>query len=200
MPDSTLNVPGLSVVVNGAEIDPRWRDLLVEARVRDTLALPDAATIRITDPKGENVDALMSLFKIGGEIQIKTSAAQDKAKSLIFKGDVVAFEPEFGNSGVEVVVRALDKGHKLQRERKVRTFQQMSASDIVGKVAREAGMTFEADSTSVVYEFFQQSAETDWDLIARLARLHGYRFYVEDRKLCFKKPGAGGGAPVAMEW
>jgi phage protein D len=200
MPDSTLNVPGISVLLNGAEIDQRWRNLLVEARVRDTLALPDSATIRITDPKGENVDTLMGLFKIGAEIEIKASAAKDKTKTSIFKGDVVAFEPEFGNAGVEVVVRALDKGHKLQRERKVRTFQQMSASDIVGKIARESGMSFEADSTSVVYEFFQQSAETDWDLIARLARLHGYRFYVEDRKLCFKKPGANAGVPIELKW
>ena len=34
-----------------------------------------------------------------------------------------------------IVARALDKGHKLQRVRKVRTFQQMSASNMVSKIA-----------------------------------------------------------------
>ena len=43
-----------------------------------------------------------------------------------------------------ISVRAYDKSHKLNRERKTRTFQQMSASDMVKKVAGEAGLT--ADS------------------------------------------------------
>jgi phage protein D/phage baseplate assembly protein gpV len=200
MPDSTQNVAGISVLVGGAEIDPKYRDLLVEARVRDTLALPDSATVRITDPKGDAVDPLISLFAIGKELEIKASAPNTTSKTSIFKGEVVAIEPEFGKAGVEVVVRALDKGHKLQRQRKVRTFQQMSASDIVNKLARESGLSADVTSTSVVHEFFQQSAETDWDLIARLARAHGYRFYVEDSKLCFKKFGEGAGGPVTLKW
>src|SRR3712207_7702165 len=61
--------------------------------------------------------------------------------------------------------------------RSVRTFQQMSASDMVAKIAREAGLQADVKRTSVVHEFFQQSAETDWDFIARLARAHDYRFY-----------------------
>jgi len=38
------------------------------------------------------------------------------------------------------------------------------------------------------------------DLIARLARAHGYRFYVEDRKLCFKPAGADAGTPIELKW
>jgi uncharacterized protein involved in type VI secretion and phage assembly len=200
MPDAKQHVAGVSVHVSGAEIDPKYRDLLAEVRVRDTMALPDSATIRITDPKGDNVDALMSTIGIGKPIEIKASAPKATSKTSIFKGDVVALEPEFGKSGVEVVIRALDRGHKLQRERKVRTFQQMSASDIVSKVAREAGLQADVSTTTVVHEFFQQSAETDWDLIARLARAHGYRFYVEDNKLSFKPVSAGAGTPVALKW
>jgi uncharacterized protein involved in type VI secretion and phage assembly len=200
MPDATQHVAGVSVLAGGTELDPKWRNLLVEVRVRDTLALPDSATLRLTDPKGENVDVLMGIFAIGKAVEIKASAAKSKTKESIFKGDVVAFEPEFGKEGVEVVVRALDKGHKLQRERKVRTFQQMSASDIVSKIAREAGLTASVESTSVVHEFFQQSAESDWDLIARLARAHGYRFYVADKTLNFKKAAASSGPTVELRW
>jgi phage protein D/phage baseplate assembly protein gpV len=200
MPDSTQHVSGISVLVNGAEMALELRDLLVEVRVRDTLALPDSATIRITDPKGERVDQLMDQFKIGTEVEIRASAAGSNTKTSIFKGDAVAFEPEFGKKGVEVVIRALDKGHMLQRVRKVRTFQQMSASDMVRKIAGENGLSADVKSTTVVHEFFQQSAETDWDLIARLARAHGYRFFVEDRKLCFKPAGAGAGAPIELKW
>ncbi len=89
-----------------------------------------------------------------------------------------------------IVARALDKGHKLQRLRKVRTFQQLSASDMVRKVAGEAGLTREGDEHDVIHEFFQQSAETDWDFISRLARMHDYRFFVDDTSSTSSLPRA----------
>ena len=161
MPDSADHVAGITIIVDGAAIQQEYRDLLTEVRVRDTLALPDAAMIRITDPKGENIDAMMKLFGIGKEVEIKVSAIGDRATKQIFKGEIVD-EPDFGQAGVNLAIRALDKGHRLQRQRKVRTFQQMSASDIVNKLARENGLRAQVDSTNVVFEFFQQSAETDW--------------------------------------
>ena len=194
--DSQQHVEGVDVMVDGQKLDAKWMDLIVEIRVRDTLALPDSALVRITDPKGDLVDT--QPLQLGKDVEIKTSAARATTTSRIFKGQVVALEPEFGKEGVTIAVRALDKGHKLQRQRKVRTFQQVSASDMVRKVAGEAGLSAQVESTSVVHEFFQQSAETDWDFIARLARAHDYRFYVEDQTLKFEKPKAG--TTVTLKW
>jgi uncharacterized protein involved in type VI secretion and phage assembly len=198
--DSQLHVPGVEVHVKGAQIDPKYRNVLLEVRVRDTLGLPDSANVRFTDPKGEFVDDLLGLFAIGTDIEVKASAPDTNKMVSIFKGQVVAFEPDFARDGAEVVVRALDKAHKLQRVRKVRTFQQVSASDIVSKIAGEAGLSPDVESTTVVYEFFQQSAETDWELLSRLARDHGYRFYVRDTKLVFRKAASTEGAPIALKW
>ena len=191
------HVSGLDVIVDGAALDPMWRNLIVEVRVRDTLALPDSAVVRISDPKGEHIDS--HPLQLGKELEIKASAKGATTTSAIFKGQIVALEPEFTSQGVMIVVRALDRGHKLQRERKVRTFQQMSAGDMVNKIAGEAGLTAEVTSSSVVFEFFQQSAETDWEFITRLARMHDYRFYVEDRKLCFH-PAKAESASVTVRW
>jgi uncharacterized protein involved in type VI secretion and phage assembly len=55
-------------------------------------------------------------------------------------------------------------------------------------------------TTSVVHEFFQQSAETDWDFIARLARAHDYRFFVEGDDLVFQPADKAVGAPVTLRW
>ena len=66
----------------------------------------------------------------------------------IFKGQIAAVEPEFGAKGCTIAVRAYDKSHKLNRVRKVRTFQQMSASDMVRKVVRgRPALQVEAEST-----------------------------------------------------
>jgi phage protein D len=195
--DSQQHVAGISVLVNGAELDPKLRNLIVEVRVRDTLLLPDSALVRIGDPKGDNVDS--HPLQIGKDLEIKAAATGDRTTTSIFKGQIVALEPEFSADGVMIVVRALDKGHKLQRQRKVRTFQQMSASDMVSKIASENGLSARATSTSVVHEFFQQSAETEWDFVARLARAHDYRFYVEDTTLHFR-PVTAQGAAAVLTW
>jgi uncharacterized protein involved in type VI secretion and phage assembly len=191
------HVAGLDVIVAGARLDQKFLDALVEVRVRDTLALPDSAVVRMVDQRGENIDT--HPLQLGKDLEIKAAATGDRATSTIFKGQIVALEPDFSANGASIVVRALDMGHRLQRVRKVRTFQQMSASNMVAKVAREAGLTPKVTSTSVVHEFFQQSAETDWDFISRLARANGYRFFVTDNALHFA-PAKAEGAAVALRW
>jgi phage protein D len=197
-PKSQEHVPGLQVRIAGVEIDPKWRDVIIEVRVRDTLALPDSAIVRFNDPKGENIDS--HPFQLGKDIEIRAGAMGDRTTGTIFKGQIVALEPDFGQKGAEILVRALDKGHKLQRQRKVRTFQQTSASEMVKKVAKEAGLKPQVSATNVVHEFFQQSAETDWDFVARLARAHDFRFYVEDNNLVFRPADDSTGSPVTLTW
>ena len=53
---STEHVAGVDVRVGGAQLDPKFREALIEVKVVDSLTLPDMALIRIADPKGENVD------------------------------------------------------------------------------------------------------------------------------------------------
>ena len=198
--DAEKHVAGVDVLAGGAQLDPKIRDTMLEVRVRDTLLLPSSATVRVADPTGDNIDTLFNTLGIGKDIEVKTSSTGSTATKSIFKGQVVAFEPEFGAKGAEIVIRALDKGHKLQRQRKVRTFQQMSAADMVSKVARESGLQADVQSTNVVYEFFQQSAETDWDFVTRLARVNDYRVFVKDNTLHFEKPDRSAGAAIELTW
>ena len=198
--DAEKHVAGVDVLAGGAQLDPKIRDTLIEVRVRDTLLLPSSATVRVTDPVGDNIDTLFNTLGIGKDIEIKTSSTGATATKSIFKGQVVAFEPEFGAKGAEIVIRALDKGHKLQRQRKVRTFQQVSASDMVTKVAQEAGLQADCEATTVVYDFFQQSAETDWDFVTRLARDLDFRVFVKDTTLHFEKPASSAEAAIELTW
>ena len=94
----------------------------------------------------------------------------------MFRGEVVALEPEFATDAAVVVLRALDRSHRLQRARHSRTFQQMTASDIVAQVCAASGIPLAATATSVVHEFVQQSMESDWDFCRRLAHAEGLAF------------------------
>jgi phage protein D/phage baseplate assembly protein gpV len=188
------HVAGIDILVGGAPLDPKWRNSMIEMKVVDSLTLPDMALVRLKDPTGDAVDS--HPLQLGKDLEIKTSGKGEKATTSIFKGQIAAVEPEFGAQGVVISIRAYDKAHKLNRQRKTRTFQQMSASDMVKKVAGENGLSPKTTSTSVVHEFFQQSNETDWDFIWRLALMHDFEVVVNDSTLEFRPANKGGSEPT----
>jgi phage protein D len=196
--ESQQHVAGFEVLVNGASMDPKWKDATTEIRVVDTLALPDMAVVKLLDPMGENVDT--QPFQLGAEIEIKAGAIGDRATASIFKGQIAAVEPEFSKKGCTIVARAYDKSHKLIRERKTKTFQQVSASDMIRKIAGEYGLRAKVTSTDVVHEFFQQSNETDWDFGWRLALMHDYELLVIDNDLTFRPANTTQGAAHTLKW
>ena len=196
---SKEHVASMTVMVDGAQLDPKYGDLLSEVKVVDSLTLPDMALVRITDLKGENIDA--NPLKLGAKIEIKAGDKGANKTETIFKGQIAAVEPEFTPQGVVISARAYDEAHKLNRQKKSRTFQQMSASDMARKVVGEAGLAVgEIKSTSVVHEFFQQSNETDWDFLWRLALMHDYEVVVTDAKLNFRPANVSAGSAVALRW
>ncbi len=193
---SDLHVAGLDVLIAGAPASPEIKEAIVDVRVQDVLSMPCSATIRITDPDVQLIDK--DSLAIGKELEIKVGAIDARATSSIFKGEIVALEPDFSESTVEMVIRAYDKSHRLQRGRAVTTYQQMSASDIVKRLCQEAGLAGQADSTSGQYEFFMRKGETPRELIARFEREYDYRFWLENGSYKFK-PAAPTSAPLSLK-
>jgi uncharacterized protein involved in type VI secretion and phage assembly len=194
--DSKEHVALYTISVNGAELDRTQRDRLKEIRVVNNLRLPDVCTLSITYPKLEGIDK--HPFVIGGELQVRLGAKEKQATETLFKGDIVTLEPSFGSGGVALLVRAFDKAHLLHRSRAVRTFQNQTASDIVGSICRENSIRYQSEASPSVYEFMMQDNVSDWDFIWQLAERAGFEFVVEDGTAKFRKPG--GGETVELEW
>jgi phage protein D/phage baseplate assembly protein gpV len=187
------HVNSYAVKLNGTKIAPELQ--ITELQIRQSLRQPSSAVVRINDPSGEHVDD--APFKIGATLEIAIGAISDTSGGeTVFKGEVVALEPDFAPSGVTIGIRAYDRTHRLQHGKKVRTFQQSSASDMVNKVLREAGLTAESTSTSIVFDFFQQSDETDREFIRRLERMHDYELVDNGTQVQFR-PASTVASPVA---
>jgi phage protein D len=191
-------VAGVDVKVAGQSLDPGILERLLEARVQDNLMLPDAFMLRLRDPDFELVDG--SLFDVGAKIELTFAGADGAAPGDAFSGEVATIAPQFEAEGCVLVVRGYDLSHKLNRSRRTRTFQDMTASDIASKVLGEAGLAKDVTPTRDVYPFEQQSNETDWDYLWRLARRVGYELACAAGKIHFRPPGASAGAPVKLEW
>src|SRR5947209_4872686 len=181
--DHEKHVSIYSILVDGTEIDETISHRVREVRVLNYLRLPDTCTLVAGFAKaeaGQPQPIDQHPFEIGKPIEIRLGAREALTTATLFKGQIVSLELNFGSGGVELLVRGFDRSHALIRSRKVRTFQNQTASDIVEKIAKEAGFSVSTDPSGDPHEFMQQDNETDWDFIWRLAERVGFEFVVED--------------------
>jgi len=171
-------------------------DLPVHVRVEDGNSVPAVAVLRYRDP--ERIFLRKSGIVIGGAL--KVSAKPDGVGSAVrlFDGEVVALEAEFDGTGTFTTVRAFDKGHRLQRGRRVAAYPNMTASDIARKVATAARIAIgRIDATRTTYPLVTQPNISDWDFLAALAAENGREMLVEGGKFQFRRPTAASSAPSA---
>ena len=190
-----------SVLVDGEEIPTEISARIREVRVLNYLKLPDVCTFTAGFQKGvdgqpEPIDS--HPFDIGSKLEVRLGARDALGTTTLFTGEIVTLEPRFGAGGVELLVRGFDRSHVLLRTRRVRTFQNQTTSDIVGKIVEQAGFQPDCDPSGEPHDFVQQDNETDWDFIWRLAERIGFEFIVEDEIAHFRKPTPEGA--VELEW
>ena len=191
-----------SILVDGGPIDERLANRVREVRILNYVRLPDVCTFTATFTKGTDgtpqpID--QHPFAIGSRLEIKLGAREELTTTTLFRGDIVSLDADFGPGSVELVVRAFDRSHALQRSRHVRTFQNQTSTDIVEKIVREAGFDSQTDPSGDPHEFVQQDNETDWDFIWRLAERIGFEFVVEDETAHFRRQSPDD-APVQVAW
>lgn len=197
----TAGIAGVEVLVDGAALDPRIAALIQDVRVDDDLTLPDAFLIRISDPGLTHIDTLP--MEVGTEIAIRMGAPDSNRLTPLIAGQVTAVEPEFRADGISVVVRGYDHSHALNRTRRNATFQDVTIADVVRKVCERAGLVAASvEESGGIQPFIQQSNETDWQFLRRLAGRVGCEVVVLDGELSFRPAGGGtpDGAPVTLRY
>ncbi len=201
---SAVAAVGCVVKVDGSDLTAAQMGSLLEVKVQENVMSPAVASIRMTasdagnsHPAGQVDD---SPFRIGKTLEIQMGERSANSTTSVFKGVIVAEEPVFEEGHAEITVRAYDRAHKLNRERKTRTFQQVSASDIVSRVAPDHGLTADPTSTSDVFDHVMQANETDWELLWRLALMYDYEIVVDDRLLKFRPGSTDVGTEVTLRY
>jgi len=200
MSTRVMMLAGAKVKIAGQELSAELMAKLEEIRVEQSLALPSAFLIRISDPDLDNIDN--ASWSIGAEVEILLAGPQETRLTSVLKGQIVALQPEFHEGGAQIVVRGYDRAHLLARERRTQTYQSMTAGDIAKKLAGQVGLSAGTiDDPGVQTDFEQQSAETDWQFLLRLARRYDREVVVEDKKLHFRTAGGpAAGTPTTITW
>ena len=184
----------VKIKVNGSELDMATLDKLAEIVVEQSLHLPSMFIVRFHDfglPDDHSFHLADSdTFKIGAEVEIQMSRGEG-VKSVL-KGEVTSLEVDVDTeAGPIFTVRGYDRAHRLHRGRKTRSFLNQTDSDIVTRVASEAGLSARVENTGVLHQFVWQHNQTDWEFVKERAARHGYEVFVDGRNLYFQKPKNG---------
>jgi phage protein D len=197
---STQFLSGVDIRIGGSSLEPTLAAQVLEVRVETRLMLPSMFSLRIPDPKVTLVDD--ETFKIGSVVEILFQAADKAIQTTVFSGQITALEPDFSESGAFMGVRGYDRGYLLNATPRTDTYQSMTFADIARKVASRGHLI--AGTMSVagdVHEFVQQSNETDWAFLWRLASSIGHEVVVDGTTLHFRPAGGPAGArPIPLAW
>jgi phage protein D len=193
-------VSGISVRINGNALTAEYSDRILEVTVRHSLRKPDSCVVRISDPQGKEVES--NPFQLGREIDVLAGARTDNGTyTTIFKGQITAVQPEFGQQGCVVGIQAYDKAIALYQDVRTKTFQNQTATDIVESVLKKYDLRVGTmDPTGLVYDFMQQASKTDAEFIWSLARKHDFEFLVSGNVAHFRKAGTTKDRPVELKW
>jgi phage protein D/phage baseplate assembly protein gpV len=199
VPETSTLITQFFVKIDGALVATDFMRDVFEVTVQNSLHLPDVATIVLNDPTLKWIDD--ALLSPGKSIEIHGTAAPTPNKSDgIFDGEIVELEPEFGTKMHRLTIRAFDRLHRLSRGRFVRSFQNVTDSDLARRFASEVGLQADVDATRQVHEYLFQNNETNLEFLRQRAADVGFMCYVLGKKLCFKRLARSTKPVVPLNW
>jgi phage protein D len=186
----------LEVQMNGTKLPDPLARLLISGWADSSMNLPSAFELTFSDPHSD-VTTTFSQLAIGAKVQMSVAADGQIGQPLL-TGEVTALEADADRNGRTLRVRGYDAAHRLQRNRRVAGYPNMTASDIVRKLATQNTLQVgKIDSTPTVYEMATQPNVTDWDFMSRLALENDVYLYVDRTgKLQFTARRDASGAPA----
>jgi phage protein D len=185
---------GAEVKLAGAKVDEKaFHGFIVDM----DLDQPDMCTLVLNNTSDFSYSAKTNQ---GDTLEVKIGPDSGGA-GTIFSGEVVGVEPVFDAGGESrVTIRAFNRLHRLTRGRKSRTFEKMTAKDIVSKVASDHGLSPKiTGDVNIKHDHVYQANLTDFELLLRLGARIDYEVFVEDKSLYFRKRDVGQDSGIKIE-
>jgi phage protein D/phage baseplate assembly protein gpV len=198
MPTEERLTDHLYIKVDGNDLSTEAMDDLWEVTVDTSLHLPDMFTIELHDEQLQWVD--QGPFELGKEVEIAFIPEEGGSSQTLIKGEITALEPDFGEgTSATLLVRGYDRSHRLHRGTHSQAYLQVTDSDLANRIAQEAGLRTQVDSTSEVYDHVFQHNQTHMEFLTERAQRIGFEVFVKENTLYFRRPARNGNA-LELEW
>lgn len=137
--------------------------------------------------------------KIDSKARLALMSGSGQQPHLEFNGVITAVVAERNQLGEYVVkLRGSSPTIFLDGAGSYQAFLESKTSDIVQKLAGDAGVPVKADATSLQFKEAVQPGESDWQYLRRLAQREGMWLYYDGTQLRLAKDPVGGAVELTM--
>jgi phage protein D len=206
---SFRSIPQL--MIDGKEAPPKLMEDILQIVVEESLHLPGMFVLVLQNDyfpgQREQPWRYKDLLQIGKTVKIGFTSSTTDSKDFtdehegeLIDGEITAIETHFSeNSQAPIIIRGYDKLHRLHRGQYNRSFQNMTDSDIVKKIAEEVGIRdVVLDNSGEPHDYLFQQNQTNMQFLRERASRIGFELFSQDGKLFFRKPKAG--QEIALKW
>ena len=192
--------------IDDQDVPKSLMDDLIQIVVEESLHLPGMFTLVVRNDykPGQAQDKpwqYKDLLQIGKPVKIGFTSSTTQAKEFsqeqegeVLEGEITAIEAQFSEAAqAPIIVRGYDVSHRLHRGQFNRSFQNMTDSDIVKKIAKEVRIDIgedTIDSSGAPHDYVFQENQTNMAFLRGRAARIGFELFVQDGKLNFRKPKA----------
>lgn len=192
--------PEFRIEIDGSEVPEKLRADLVAVRVLEDIHATGmfSFTLNCWDTVEMKVKWIDDDLLKEGKTVVLHMGYRDQMKKL-FTGEINGLEPEFHTSEAPLLtVRGYDRGQRLMRKRKTKSYLQMKDSDIARQIASNSGLSPEVEDSSVMLEYVLQHNQTDLEFLQHRAEKIGFEVFAQDNKLYFRPRQTNGAEALTL--
>jgi len=168
--------PDVDIFLDGKEVPDGH---LLSFTVDRDMFQPDMAAILLA-----NQSDIYSGTKVGATVEISVKEGK------IYQGEIVGLEPIYkGGDKSKIMIRAMNKFHRLLRKRKSMTFTDKTDEQILKQVVGASGLSLEwKHDKSITYKHVFQHNQTDMEFLRTRAARMGCHVWCVDKTVFVKQP------------
>ena len=198
--------------IDGQEAPNTLMEDILQIIVEESLHLPGMFTLVIRNDyfpayPEEQPWRHQALLQIGKTVKIVFESSttdsqefQQQIKGQVIEAEITAIEAHFSEkSQAPVIVRGYDTCHRLHRGQYNRSFQNMTDTDVVKKIATEVGIPLgQVENSGAPHEYLFQKNQTNMQFLRGRAARIGFELFNQDGQLHFRKPKAN--QELSLKW
>jgi len=185
----------LLVAVSQMEVD-----LVLGTASRFTFTVSDSYSQKLHAFRSGAGDDVLSLLAFGTEVAICMGYGDSKSMPAVMRGVITEIATSFPDGGSpELTIAGYDHGFPLTLGKYSRTWSKARDSDAAHELASLNNLDEAIETTDEKHAQIEQSQESDWEFLKKLADRNYFELYVDEKKtLHFGKPNDKADAVVRL--
>jgi len=202
-------IPRIEIEIDNDKLNARMEKTIIDVSVEEKIGEGAGFTMTVNDEFDTETQTFKwldhELFNVGNTVTIKmgyqtnpmelpvvgTLLSKKSSLETFLMGNITGLEPSFfAGETPTITVKGQDLSYDyIKRKCPEKTFIKMSYSDIVKKIANDAGLTPKVDKTEkYAPSVRKKNDESYFSFLEKLAGEVDYQFKIDRRDLYFKKP------------